>query len=131
MIPPDLVQLVRDRAHDCCEYCRVPEKHSTLRFHVEHVIPRVHGGASEEENLALACPECNWHKGTNLTGIDPDTGLVTGLFHPRKHAWTHHFTMQNGRVIARTPEARTTLWLLQMNSSERVRSRILFYGSTG
>jgi 5-methylcytosine-specific restriction endonuclease McrA len=57
-----LRELVRQRAGDCCEYCRLPQKVSELRFHVEHVIPRQHGGSDEFENLALACPECNLHK---------------------------------------------------------------------
>src|SRR5437016_3905081 len=40
-----------------------------VRFHVEHIVARQHGGSDTVENLALACPECNRHKGTNLTGI--------------------------------------------------------------
>ena len=29
------------------------------------------------DNLALACIDCNLHKGPNLTGIDPETNQVT------------------------------------------------------
>jgi hypothetical protein len=42
-------------------------------------------------NLALACIDCNLHKGTNLTGIDPQTNDVTELFHPRRQSWDDHF----------------------------------------
>jgi 5-methylcytosine-specific restriction endonuclease McrA len=38
-------------------------------FHIEHVIPRVRGGTSELENLALACPSCNLHKADRV-GVD-------------------------------------------------------------
>ncbi len=80
-------QLVRQRAGNRCEYCHLPQDFSDLRFHVEHIVPRQHRGADNLDNLALACPECNLHKGTNLTGIDPDTNQVTPLFHPRRDKW--------------------------------------------
>jgi 5-methylcytosine-specific restriction endonuclease McrA len=76
-------QLVRERAGHRCEYCRMPERHSALSFHIDHILPRQHGGTDAIENLALACPECNLRKGPNLTGIDPDTGAVIRLFQPR------------------------------------------------
>ena len=41
-------------------------------LHVEHIVPRMHGGSDDLENLALACIDCNLHKGSNLTGIDPE-----------------------------------------------------------
>ncbi|MGV3664186.1 MAG: HNH endonuclease [Prosthecobacter sp.] len=65
---------VRQRAGNRCEYCGVPQADSGLRFHVEHVIASQHGGSDDDENLARSCPDCNWHKGTNLTGLDPDSG---------------------------------------------------------
>ena len=30
---------------------------------LEHIVPRTHGGGNDLENLALACPRCNWGKG--------------------------------------------------------------------
>jgi 5-methylcytosine-specific restriction endonuclease McrA len=66
-------ELVRQRAGNLCEYCHLPQVFSGLRFHIEHIVPRQHGGTDDPGNLALACPECNFRKGTNLTGIDPDT----------------------------------------------------------
>ncbi|HEX5219503.1 MAG TPA: hypothetical protein VFZ59_08035 [Verrucomicrobiae bacterium] len=55
--------------------------------------------------------------------IDPDTGKVTPLFHPRRDHWTDQFAIVDGNIIGRTPTGRTTAWLLEMNSSERVRMR--------
>lgn len=38
-------------------------------FHIEHIIARKHGGATDEENLALACPHCNGYKGTDIATL--------------------------------------------------------------
>jgi hypothetical protein len=117
------VQFVRQRAGHRCEYCHLPQELSGLRFHVEHIVARKHRGPDDAENLALACPECNCHKGTNLSGIDPDTGKMTALFHPRRDHWGDHFAILDGSIIGKTPEGRTTAWLLEMNSHDRLRIR--------
>ena len=117
---------VRQRAAFRCEYCLVPEELSALRFHVEHIIARQHGGDDEEANLALACPECNWRKGTNLTNLtslDPDTGLVTTLFHPRLHLWAAHFDVEGTRIMGLSAIGRTTVWLLEWNGPARLHHR--------
>ena len=116
-------QLVRQRAGNRCEYCHLPENFSGLRFHIEHVVPRQHRGADDADNLALACPECNLHKGTNLTGVDPDTNEVTLLFHPRRDRWEDHFASVDGSIVGKTPAGRTTAWLLKMNAGENLRMR--------
>ncbi|MGE3311224.1 MAG: HNH endonuclease [Limisphaerales bacterium] len=116
-------QLVRERAGHRCEYCRMSERHSALRFHVEHILPRQHGGADATDNLALACPACNLRKGPNLTGIDPDTGAVTRLFHPRTDQWEEHFVRDGATISGRSPVGRTTTWLLDFNSPDRLRWR--------
>lgn len=123
-------QLVRQRAGNRCEYCHLPQDYSDLRFHVERIIPRQHRGADNSDNLALACPVCNLHKGTNLTGIDPDTNQVTLLFHPRRDKWEDHFALIDGRIAGRTPTGRTTAWLLTMNVGDnlRIRQRLVRLG---
>lgn len=120
-----LRQSVRARAAYQCEYCRLPQELSELRFHIEHVIPRQHGGGDDVDNLALACPDCNLRKGPNLTGIDPETGEVVRLFHPRRDAWSDHFGYVGSAIDGATPIGRTTLSLLQMNDPERRRVREL------
>lgn len=115
--------LVRQRARHRCEYCLLPQHASALRFHIEHIIARQHGGTNDSANLALACPECNFKKGANLTGIDPDSGTVTPLFHPRQHQWEHHFFRDGARIVGRTATGRTTVWLLEMNTGDRLRWR--------
>jgi len=116
-------ELVRQRAGHRCEYCHLPQPASALRLHIEHIIARQHGGADDSANLALACPECNYQKGTNLTGIDPDTGKVTPLFHPRCDQWAEHFARDAARIVGKSPTGRTTVWLLEMNTGDRLRWR--------
>jgi 5-methylcytosine-specific restriction endonuclease McrA len=50
--------LVRERARQCCEYCRLPQEHAAITFPIDHIIARQHGGTSTEDNLALACFFC-------------------------------------------------------------------------
>lgn len=124
MIGPAPRQQVRERAAETYEYCGLRQFESAvLTFHVEHVIPRKHGGTDNADNLALACHHCNLHKGPNLTGIDPASGLVTLLYNPRVQAWHDHFTPVHGRVEGRTPTGRATVLVLKMNEPLRVELR--------
>jgi hypothetical protein len=84
---------------------------------------RQHGGDDTLSNLALACPDCNAHKGPNLTSIDPETGEVVALFNPRRQTWTEHFFMRGPQILGRTPTGRATVKLLQMNEEVRVEMR--------
>jgi HNH endonuclease len=78
-------RLVRARAHERCEYCRLPQTAQPFAtFHIEHIVPRTHGGSDEPSNLCLACERCNAFKGSNLSGIDSATGTVERLFITRE-----------------------------------------------
>ena len=61
-IPAHLVRQVRERAGDACEYCRVPQASQEATFHVDHIVPRLLGGATTADNLALACVSCSLRK---------------------------------------------------------------------
>jgi hypothetical protein len=91
-----------------------------MSLHVEHIIPRQHGGQTAAENLALACPNCNLHKGPNLTGMDPASREVSRLFHPRLDAWSEHFRSEGGWIIGTSVIGKTTVWLLKMNEEDQV-----------
>jgi len=78
-------------------------------LHIEHVIPKIHGGTDDLDNLALACIDCNLHKGPNLTGIDPATGAVTELFHPRRLVWDDHFAWDGIYLVSNTQTGRTRI----------------------
>jgi hypothetical protein len=117
-------ELVRRRADDRCEYCQLRQEDSLLAaLHVEHVIPRKHGGADDESNLALACVDCNLHKGPNLSGIDPSTSAVVELYHPRRQTWEEHFEWHGIHIRGKTPVGRATVIVLSMNSDDQLALR--------
>ncbi len=92
-------------------------------LHIEHIVPKQHDGDDDHENLALACIDCNLHKGPNLTGIDPETGEIVVLFNPRQQAWDDHFYWEGIHLRGRTPVGRTTVKVLAMNSEEQLAVR--------
>ncbi len=96
----ELRQLVRTRADNRCEYCRLPQHAVDGVLQVEHIIARQHGGGDELTNLALACDQCNLHKGPNLSAIDPESGQTVQLFDPRRDAWEEHFLVHPAEACA-------------------------------
>jgi hypothetical protein len=117
-------KLVRERADMRCEYCRLPQQEgAAIRFHVEHIRSRQHGGDDNPSNLALACPNCNWNKGPNLTSTDPETNALTPLYNPRIDDWRVHFALIGVEIIGLTAIGRATVRLLRMNNPEYVELR--------
>jgi 5-methylcytosine-specific restriction endonuclease McrA len=115
---------VRERAGNRCEYCQLEQNDSPLAaLHIEHITAKVHGGTDGFDNLALACIDCNLHKGPNLTGIDPQTKQVTQLFHPRRDKWDEHFKWRGKYLMGKTAIGRTTIRVLHMNSEEQLSLR--------
>jgi HNH endonuclease len=120
---------VADRARHRCEYCLAPEDFSSKEFHVEHVAPRVRGGADVLENLALACFRCNLSKAAAQTVPVVDSGRLIRLFNPRTDDWNAHFEF----VIAASEElafiqgtddiGRATVVRLRMNAPHAARAR--------
>jgi hypothetical protein len=116
--------LVRRRAENRCEYCRLAQEHAPFpTFHIEHIRARKHGGETRESNLCLACSFCNLHKSSNLTGIDSDTDEITRLFNPRFDNWEEHFQFNGPNIGGITPIGRTTASVLNMNDDERLELR--------
>jgi hypothetical protein len=124
-IPEAIKEAVRLRAKARCEYCRFPFGITRERFHTDHVVARQHGGATVLHNLAFTCSRCNLHKGPNLTGIDPHTGLITRLFNPRRDAWATHLGWHAALLIAKTDVGRATIATLNMNDPDRAIHRSL------
>lgn len=120
-----LRRLVRERAGNRCEYCLIPESVTLATHPIDHVIAEKHGGPTAAENLALACTICNLHKGSDLASVDPLTGEIVLLFHPRRDRWAEHFHLAGGRLEPLTPTGRVTVRLLQLNAPERIEERQL------
>jgi len=115
---------VRERTENRCEYCRLRQDDSPFaRFHIEHIIPRQHGGTDSSDNLALACHRCNFKKGPNLTGIDGVSGEIIPLYHPRRQVWFDHFVFQSAFVVGLTSVGRVTVQVLDLNSTSRLELR--------
>ncbi|MCU0481173.1 MAG: HNH endonuclease, partial [Anaerolineae bacterium] len=117
-------QAVIERAHGCCEYCRIGQDDRLLSFHVDHIISQKHLGEDDLDNLCLACYRCNAYKGSDIAVFDPETGNITKLFHPRQQRWDEHFQLlDNGEIKGISPEGRGTAFLLRMNELNRVQNR--------
>ncbi|MBM4093322.1 MAG: HNH endonuclease [Planctomycetes bacterium] len=115
-IPAHLVRQVRERAGDACEYCRVPQASQEATFHVNHIVPRLLGGTTTADNLALACVSCSLRKSARVTAQDPADGKDVPLYHPRKDEWRRHFAMSaDYRIEGRSPVGRATIEALGMN----------------
>lgn len=116
-------ELVQQRAGGRCEYCHKPDLVSTYGYHVDHIIPLVHGGNSEIANLAWACFECNVSKGRDIASYDPVTGQLTRLYNPRADLWAQHFVFQGALILGITPIGRVTVTLLALNAPDQVETR--------
>ncbi len=89
-------------------------------FEIDHIIARKHRGRTTASNLALACWYCNSFKGSDIAGLDPRTGRLTRLFHPRRHRWPWHFRWLGPELFGKTAIGRTTVPLLQINTEPAV-----------
>lgn len=118
-----LRRAIWQRAENRCEYCQMPQDFDPVTFEIDHVIPEKMNGATELENLCLACFKCNNHKGPNIAAIDPKTSEKAFLFDPRSHDWTEHFRWDGPILSSDTPEGRATIELLQVNVGHRVAHR--------
>jgi len=116
----ETVRLVEARAGGRCEYCRMHQDLQGATFHVEHIIPTSHGGLSELDNLAWACPGCNLRKANRILVVDPDSLVRVPLFHPRHDCWSEHFRWQGYQVVGLTPTGRATVWALDLNQGRRL-----------
>lgn len=74
-----------------CRYCgrRAPD----VVLHVDHIIPRSRGGATEMENLATACSQCNTGKSAAELTFPGDIAESIGLAADRAAAEADGFTV--------------------------------------
>jgi len=114
-IPASLRRQVVERAGNRCEYCGLSQAGQEALFHVDHVVPVAAGGQTTLDNLALACVSCSLRKGAREEVVDPQTGKLVSLFHPRRDSWGRHFKWDGFRVVGLTPAGRAAVGALQMN----------------
>lgn len=128
-ISAEVRRQIEERARHRCEYCLIPAAFTLLTHEIDHITAEKHGGATVESNLALSCAIRNQHKGTDLTSIDPATGNIEPLYHPRQHRWPDHFQFKAGRIEPLTPTGRVTVRLLEFILPERVAERLALFQS--
>jgi hypothetical protein len=114
-IPAGLRRLVAFRASDRCEYCGLAQEGQEATFHIDHIVPKVAGGTTTADNLALACVSCSLRKESRRSGRDPRTGRTVPLFNPRRQRWGDHFRWEAFTVVGLTPTGRTTVATLRLN----------------
>jgi HNH endonuclease len=121
----DAKRRVKARANNCCEYCQLSQSASALTFHLDHIIAPYHGGKNSLGNLALSCPRCNFHKGSNVASYSYEAGKrqLTPLYNPRRHRWGKHFQWDGPRLVGLTAIGRVTIRVLAMNASDVLEMR--------
>ena len=123
-ISENLRELVSKRADFRCEYCQIHAKNSYFAFHIEHIISLKHGGKSNPENLAFACPICNVSKGSDIGTFLDDENILVRLFNPRIDKWSEHFEVENtGFLISKTDVAEATTKILNLNHPDSIIER--------
>ena len=114
---------VIERADNLCEYCLIHENDTFFGCHIDHIVSEKHGGATEPDNLALACTFCNLHKGSDIGSFAPNGGL-TRFFNPRSDLWHNHFVLSEARIIPISDIGEVTARIFQFNARERILERM-------
>lgn len=124
-VPPDLRELVAADSRHRCGYCLMSERIVGIPMEVDHLVPEIHGGATERENLWLACPFCNRYKGQRTSAVDPVSQQEVSLFNPRTQDWSTHFAwvVSGSRIMGLTAIGRATAQALKLNRPILVEAR--------
>lgn len=123
MVAQSIERIVRERAKDRCEYCRLPQAFSTRHFQIDHVHARQHLSDDFLDNLALSCDRCNGNKGPNVAGIDLASREVVPLFNPRTQVWNEHFVWVGPLLLGLTRVGIVTIHVLKVNHASAVALR--------
>ncbi|MBX7170601.1 MAG: HNH endonuclease [Pyrinomonadaceae bacterium] len=125
-IKKELDQKIRQKAKNRCGYCLNPQELMPFKLEVEHIYPKALGGETVEENLWLACRECNGHKSKKVKATDSLSGKTFKLFNPRTQIWKEHFEFSQDKteIIGKTPCGRATVDALQMNNIYQTTARL-------
>jgi hypothetical protein len=119
LISDELRLLVKSQADRLCEYCLTHEDDGLFADQIDHIISIKHGGATELENLALACIFCNRQKGSDVGTILAD-GSFTRFFHPRTDSWAEHFRLAAAMIEPITTIGYGTVCILRFNDTKRI-----------
>ena len=94
-IRAELRRFVITRAEGLCEYCLLHEDDMLFSGEVDHVISEMHGGLTQENNLAYTCLSCNRSKGSDISSLTPITRVLVPFFLLAKISGIRIFTLTN------------------------------------
>ncbi len=116
---------VRSQAKNRCGYCLLPQEILMGKLEIEHLLPLAEDGTDEEENLWLACRDCNSYKSSKVYVFDEETEQKVRLFNPRTQNWHEHFKFNENqtKIIGKTACGRATVVALRMNEEQAVSAR--------
>ncbi len=124
-ISPSLRQQIADSDKNRCSYCQTQVAVVGNTLELDHIIPIHAGGASQAQNLCLACSSCNQAKSSKISAIDPVSEKTEKIFNPRQQKWQDHFRWIAGetKIEGITAIGRATVMALNMNRSLIVKTR--------
>lgn len=116
-ISKDLDAKIRAQAKNRCGYCLAPQKLVSYKLEIEHIFPKAKGGETAEDNLWLACRQCNLSKGVKTRGFDFVTFERVEIFNPRRQVWSEHFAWSEDEtlIVGKTSCGNATVAALQLN----------------
>jgi hypothetical protein len=116
---------IRRAARNRCGYCLTPQEILSMPLEFEHLHPIAEGGTDAEENLWLACRNCNGFKHAKIHAVDPITETRVNLFNPRTQSWNEHFEFSQDKteIVGRTACGRATVKALRLNYEPAVNAR--------
>ena len=115
----ELRTLLEDVDDGQCVYCQTTVDNTGQALTTDHIVPVVEGGATVFANLCRACRHCNEAKHDQTQAIDPITGELVPLYHPRQQNWADHFAWDQAGIhlIGLTAIGRATIVALDMNNA--------------
>lgn len=121
----ELKKEIRREARNRCGYCLTPQEIVSMLLEIEHLRPIADGGKHDEENLWLACRNCNGFKHAKTHAIDPQTNKEISLFNPRTQDWNEHFRFSDDKteIIGKTACGRAIVVALRLNFEQAVNAR--------
>ncbi len=128
VLSDELKNRIRLKAKNRCGYCLTPQEIVSMPLEIEHIHPIADGGTDEEENLWLACRNCNGFKHVKTQATDPLTSQPTSLFNPHIQNWNEHFKFSDNKVeiLGKTACGRATVIALRLNFEQAVNARRLW-----
>lgn len=101
------------------------------KLEIEHLLPLAAGGTDEEENLWLACRDCNSYKSSKIYVLDEETNRKVKIFNPRRQVWQRHFEFNSmtGEITGKTVCGRATVTALRMNSDQALIARMIWFNA--